>query len=140
LLKKRLAAENRRGGLAVAARHAITVKSPIFRHLWPFTCVNCVAGRNAGLWQHRTVEFARGPATMQSVTEISIDLTAQELTDPPTVAPIEVDDICEFDPLLNPNTAANTDASREPGADDDTIEIELTADQMDAMLCAQPGG
>lgn len=83
---------------------------------------------------------------MQSVIEISIDLTAQELTDPPTLAPIEVDDICEFDPLLRPaGPAANTDlagsdAAREPDADDDTVEIELTADQMDAMLCARPSG
>jgi hypothetical protein len=83
---------------------------------------------------------------MHSVTEISIDLTAQEMTDPPNVAPIEVDDICEFDPLLRPSgPAANTDlagtdSAREPEADDDTVEIELTADQMDAMLCARPSG
>ena len=73
---------------------------------------------------------------MQTFAEISIDLTAQELTDPPKVAPIEidVDDILEFDPLLSPQTAANNDALPEPPTDDDTIEIELTAEQMDAML------
>ena len=78
---------------------------------------------------------------MYPMTEISIDLTAQELTDPPTVAPIEVDDILEFDPLLNPRTAANDDGAddaRELGAEDETIEIELTAEQMDAMLCGRP--
>jgi hypothetical protein len=76
---------------------------------------------------------------MHTFTEISIDLTAQELADPPTVAPIEVDDICEFDPLLTPGKAANTElATTGPAADDDTIEIELTAEQMDAMLSAQP--
>jgi hypothetical protein len=38
-------------------------------------------------------------------------------------ATIEVDDICEFDSL--PQTAV---------AADDTVEIELTAEQMDALL------
>lgn len=80
---------------------------------------------------------------MHSYTEISIDLTAQELTDPSTVAPIEVDDICDFDLLLPPGTAANTDKADAgvPLADDDDtieIEIELSADQMDAMLSVQP--
>jgi hypothetical protein len=76
---------------------------------------------------------------MHSFTEISIDLTAQELADPPTVAPIEVDDICEFDPLLTPGVAANTElAGSAPAADDDTIEIELTSEQMDAMLSVPP--
>lgn len=75
---------------------------------------------------------------MDSMTEISIDLTAQELTDPPVVAPIEVDDILEFDPLLDPRIAANTDEAGEPEAQDDIIEIELTAEQMDAMLCGRP--
>lgn len=84
---------------------------------------------------------------MNPVVEISIDLTAQELTDPSTVAPseIEVDDICEFDPLLQPQPAANNDgAVLSPGEadltlDDDTIEIEieLSAEQMDAMLSGQ---
>ena len=89
-------------------------------------------------WQHLDVEVERGPEPMYPMTEISIDLTAQELTDPPAVAPIEVDDILEFDPLLNPRTAANTDDARELGAEDETIEIELTAEQMDAMLSGQP--
>lgn len=86
---------------------------------------------------------------MNPIVEISIDLTAQELTDPSTVAPlahseIEVDDICEFDPLLKPLPAANNDGAvlspadpmPDPALDTDTIEIEieLSAEQMDAML------
>jgi hypothetical protein len=70
--------------------------------------------------------------------EISIDLTAQELNDPSSIAPftpseIEVDDICEFDPLLKPAPAANNDGAvlspadpmPDPALDDDTIEIEI---------------
>ena len=90
---------------------------------------------------------------MNPIAEISIDLTAQELTDPSSIAPlapneIEVDDICEFDPLLKPLPAANNDgavlspADPIPDAtlDDDTIEveIELSAEQMDAMLSGLP--
>jgi hypothetical protein len=81
---------------------------------------------------------------MNSSVEISIDLTAQELTDPSTVAPIEVDDICEFDPLLKPQPAANDGPTLAPAAapmpdpalDPDTIEveIELNMEQIDALL------
>lgn len=71
---------------------------------------------------------------MQAIPEISIDLTAQELSDPSTVTPIEVDDIGEFDLLPAPSTAANTDVAPDLAADDDTVEIELTSEQMDAML------
>lgn len=75
---------------------------------------------------------------MHAIPEISIDLTAQELSDPSTVTPIEVDDIGEFDLLPAPSTAANTDVvAPDLAADDDTIEIELTSDQMDAMLSAR---
>jgi hypothetical protein len=82
---------------------------------------------------------------MNVIAEISIDLTAQELTDPEApVAPIEVDDICEFEPLIDPNKAANTDiAPREaaepydPFKDDDTVEIELSAERVDAVLSGQ---
>jgi len=79
---------------------------------------------------------------MQSIPEISIDLTAQDLIDPPAIVPseIDVDDILEFDPLLSPRKAANTDALPELAADDETIEIELTADQMDAMLSVRSAG
>lgn len=85
---------------------------------------------------------------MNPNAEISIDLTAQELTDPSSVTPIEVDDICEFDPLLKPVPAANNDGAvlspadpmADPTLDDDTIEVEIdmTADQVDAMLSGLP--
>jgi hypothetical protein len=89
---------------------------------------------------------------MNPNAEISIDLTAQELIDPSSVAPlahseIEVDDICEFDPLLKPLPPANndgavlspTDPRPDPALDDDTIEIEieLSAEQMDKMLSGE---
>lgn len=95
---------------------------------------------------------------MNPSVEISIDLTAQELTDPSTVAPlnnsrahseIEVDDIREFDPLLKPQPAANNDGAAlspsnpmpDPALDSDTIEveIELTAEQMDNLLSTPIG-
>ena len=87
---------------------------------------------------------------MNPNAEISIDLTAQELTDPSSIGPdeIEVDDICEFDPLLKPLPAANNDGAvlspadpmPDPALDDDTIEIEieLSAEQMDSMLGGGP--
>lgn len=50
---------------------------------------------------------------------------SQKLLSPAT---IEVDDICAIDPL--PIAAK---APREPALDD-TVEIELTAEQMDALL------
>jgi hypothetical protein len=79
---------------------------------------------------------------MNIVPEISIDLTAQELMDPePAVAPIEVDDICEFEPLIDPHKVANTEIAPpavsepyDPFKDDDTVEIELSAEQVDAVL------
>jgi hypothetical protein len=87
-----------------------------------------------------------GRIAMNPIAEISIDLTAQELTDPSTVAPIEVDDICEFDPLLTPVPAANTNdgpvfaPSEMPIEDDDTIEVEIDLDdeQIDAVLSGLP--
>lgn len=80
---------------------------------------------------------------MNVIPEISIDLTAQELMDPETpVAPIEVDDICEFEPLIDPNKVANQDATPaepyDPFSDDDTVEIELSLEQIDAVLSGQP--
>ncbi|MET0533059.1 MAG: hypothetical protein ABW171_02440 [Steroidobacter sp.] len=77
--------------------------------------------------------------------EISIDLTAQELMDPETpVAPIEVDDICEFEPLIDPHKVANVDSAPaepyDPFKDDDTVEIELSMEQIDTFLSGQPLG
>lgn len=56
------------------------------------------------------------PATPISTEEVSIDLTAQELLDPPAPAGddsmVEVNDICEVDPLLRMGSfAANSPAA-----------------------------
>ena len=74
---------------------------------------------------------------MHTPLEISIDLTTQELLSPPPLdAMVEVEDICDVDPLLRTGSfVANADkaSENEPTADD-SVEIELTAEQMDAML------
>lgn len=67
---------------------------------------------------------------MRASLEFAIDLTAQDLLSlPGPTAMIEVDDIDAFDLLLQA-PAANVP---QPAADD-TVEIELTAEQIDAML------
>jgi hypothetical protein len=70
--------------------------------------------------------------------EISIDLTAQELLAPPALdAMVEVEDICDVDPLLRTGAfVANSDqaTANDDASADDSVEIELTAEQMDAML------
>jgi hypothetical protein len=78
---------------------------------------------------------------MNVIPEISIDLTAQDSTDPEApVVPIEVDDICEFEPLIDPYKAANATPAEpyDPFKDDDTVEIELSIEQIDAVLSGQP--
>lgn len=73
---------------------------------------------------------------MGAFIEVSIDLTAQELLAPPApLAMIEVDDIGALEPLPQAqSSAANSPQPlREPAAAD-VIEIELSADQMDALL------
>ena len=67
--------------------------------------------------------------------EISIDLTAQELLapfEPPDT--IEVENICEVDPSLRLPGAAANEAAPAPSASDESVEIELTAEQIDACL------
>jgi hypothetical protein len=77
---------------------------------------------------------------MQPSTEISIDLTAQELLSPPELADIiQVEDIGEIDPSLRTGSFTTTAASvqqapADAGSTDDSIEIELTAEQIDALL------
>ena len=77
---------------------------------------------------------------MQPSTEISIDLTAQELLSPPEPTEIvQVEDIGEIDPSLRTGSFTATAASvqqapADAGSTDDSIEIELTADQIDALL------
>jgi hypothetical protein len=73
---------------------------------------------------------------MEPSIEISIDLTAQELMAPyaPT-AMVEVDDICHVDPLLRTGAfAANSELAPLAGMPDDSVEIELTAEQIDALF------
>jgi hypothetical protein len=46
---------------------------------------------------------------------------------------IEVDDVCDVDPLLRTGAfAANADAQPQPAGD--SIEIELSAEEIDALL------
>jgi hypothetical protein len=73
--------------------------------------VNCVAGLRLRLWQHVSVFKAKRPA-MRAFTEISIDLSADDLLSPLPPVPAKV----------------------ELTAEQDTVEIELTAEEMDALL------
>jgi hypothetical protein len=73
--------------------------------------VNCVAGPRLRLWQHVSVFKAKRPA-MRAFTEISIDLSADDLLSPLPPVPANV----------------------ELTAEQDTVEIELTAEEMDALL------
>jgi len=76
---------------------------------------------------------------VQTPLEISIDLTAQELLAPPAFdAMVEVEDVCDVDPLLRTGAfAANVD--QQPAATDESIEIELSADDIDALLEGELG-
>jgi hypothetical protein len=76
---------------------------------------------------------------MRSSTEISIDLTAQDLLSlPAPTAMVEVDDIGAFDPLAtSPAASVSSRSTALAMALDDTVEIELTAEQMDAMLSSK---
>jgi hypothetical protein len=74
---------------------------------------------------------------MEPSIEISIDLTAQELMAPYSPpAMVEVDDICDVDPLLRTGAfAANSELAPQAAATtDDSVEIELTAEQIDALF------
>ena len=73
--------------------------------------MNCVAGLLLRLWQHVSVFKAKRPA-MRAFTEISIDLSADDLLSP------------------LPPVPANVGLT----AEQDTVEIELTAEEMDALL------
>jgi hypothetical protein len=75
--------------------------------------VNCVACCRVSLWQH---DCMRASSKVQA-SQVSTAL-------------VEVDDICSLDPLP-PAVAA--DVPHEPALED-TVEIELTAEQMDALL------
>lgn len=74
---------------------------------------------------------------MKRSLENSIELCAQELLAPPAPAGmVEVDDIGAVDPLLR-TASPSADAERAgtaPAPTEDPVEIELTAEQMDALL------
>jgi hypothetical protein len=72
--------------------------------------------------------------------ELTLQLTAQELLAPPTFASmVEIDDICAVDPLLRTeDSAANADRAALEDASQ-SVEIELTAQQIEAMLTGKTG-
>lgn len=75
---------------------------------------------------------------MRQPVEISIELTAQELLAPPPPQHlVAIDDVCAVDLIATPPVAAN--AATAPSAPDDQyIEIELTPQEMDALLGGEP--
>jgi hypothetical protein len=78
---------------------------------------------------------------MRPSIEVSIELTAQELLAPPSTGLVEVEDVCAVDPGLEAGCAApNTAPARPAGAasQNDSVEIELTAEQIDALLSGRP--
>jgi hypothetical protein len=115
--------------VSTCARADGGLASSRIRHRPDAPAVNCVARRRRPLWQHARVFKTKVPG-MRASLEISIDLTAQDLLSlPDPTAMVEVDDICAFDPL--PQAPA---ANMPQPAASDTVEIELTAEQIDAML------
>ena len=93
--------------------------------------MNCVPKQRAPLWQH--YDNYLEATFMRSSAEFSIDLSTQELLESPAFGPVEVDDISSIVPL--PGTAADIVAhDRSYSMQADSIEIELTAQQMDALL------
>jgi hypothetical protein len=71
----------------------------------------------------------------QTVLEAEIELTAQELLAPlHTHDALEIDDIVAMEMTCESADAANAEAARSDVALDETSEIELTPEQMDAML------
>jgi hypothetical protein len=68
----------------------------------------------------------------QTVLETEIELTAQELLTPANEV-IEIDDIVAVETTYENAGAANTDEAHHDALQE-TSEIELTPEQMDAML------
>lgn len=77
---------------------------------------------------------------MPMTQEYSIDLTAQDLLEAPVLDEMtEIEDICALDVLELPGNVANVD--QPPAAAlcaDDSVEIELSAQEIDALLSALP--
>ena len=73
--------------------------------------------------------------TQTTVLEAEIELTAQDLLAPlDSGVVIEIDDIIAAETTYENAGAANTDDARHEDALQETSEIELTPEQMDAML------
>jgi hypothetical protein len=71
----------------------------------------------------------------QTLLETEIELTAQDLLAPlATTSVIEVDDIIALETTYDESGAANAEETQNETALDYTSEIELTPEQMDAML------
>lgn len=77
---------------------------------------------------------------MPMTKEYSIDLTAQELLESPVLDEMtEIEDICALDVLELPADVANLDQPTVAAIGlDDSIEIELSAQEIDALLNALP--
>lgn len=79
---------------------------------------------------------------MSMPKEYSIDLTAQELMEAPELAEMtEIEDICDVDMLELPVDVANID--QPPVVEislEDSLEIELSAQEIDALLGPLPQG
>lgn len=77
---------------------------------------------------------------MPMTKEYSIDLTAQELLESPVLDEMtEIEDICALDVLELPADVANLDQPPVAAIGlDDSIEIELSAQEIDALLNALP--
>jgi hypothetical protein len=72
---------------------------------------------------------------MRQPLEFSIELSAQELLAPPALEGfVEIEDICCVDTQEVAALAASTTPAPAVCCDDDSVEIELTADEMDALL------
>lgn len=72
---------------------------------------------------------------MRQSLEVSIELSAQELLAPPALEGfVEIEDICCVDTLEVTALAANATPAPAISCDDDSVEIELTAAEMDALL------
>lgn len=75
---------------------------------------------------------------MRQSIEVSIELTAQALPAPPSpTGMVEVDDICAVDPALRTESSAANAAEPRARASEE-VEIELTPEQIDALLSNAP--
>lgn len=72
---------------------------------------------------------------MRQPLEFSIELSAQELLAPPALNGFDqIEDLCCVDTQEVAALAASTTAAPAVSCDDDSVEIELTAAEMDALL------